>query len=542
MKMNSIKNSITLRTGLALIVMLSLFSCKDEAEEQLNLSRMFRPATFDVTGGEKTAVVKWNASLFTTAGEVEYKLELSKDIDFSTIEISETTDRPERTFRDTDIDIRIDYYARVKAIGKNGVGDSNWLVSNAFRITGEIFILPIREYDVTITEALIRWKIQEVLTKIVVTPQGNPSFDVTITIGEYNAGEKLVGGLTQNTTYKAEVFNGENVSKGSVVFKTKPSYSNSTIIDLTTILDRPNVLADTLGLIPSGSVVLLKRGHEYVIPSSKDLDRSVTITSGPDFIEDLASVFMSSNFNLVASSVIDSIVFKDLNMYSDNYDGKYIFNINRIGTIGTVRFENIKGHKFRGFFRMQTGSTGTQVSNFFMNNSIVDSLRDFSLVNCNNQNAVANIRVTNSTIYNARKVIDHRSPGSNSIVFANCTFNNLPTGGAAGGGSFYFIDLNTENTTNGITITNCIFGKSRDEAMGGDDVRGIRKGGTTNVTVTNSYSTSDYISTNETYQIPLLTFPSPSTNLFANPAQGNFTIVNSSFPGADNTGDPRWRQ
>jgi hypothetical protein len=271
------------------------------------------------------------------------------------------------------------------------------------------------------------------------------------------------------------------------------------------------------------------------------LTKSFTILSGADFIPDLATIYFTNNFNLVAGSAIDSLVFKDLNLYSDNFASRYVFNISQVGTIKKVVFENVYGHRFRGFFRMQTGGAGTQVTDFIMRNCVIDSLRDFSLVNTNNSNSVANITVSNTTVYNARKVIDHRSPGSNSIKFTNCTFYNTPTGGAAGGvGAFYFIDMNTLNSATPITITNCIFGKTWDEGSG-NDALGIRAGGATTVSTSNSYNTSDFVSTNAANQISgLLPYAGTSFTLFTNPDNGNFKIKDNSFPGKGNSGDPRW--
>jgi hypothetical protein len=252
---------------------------------------------------------------------------------------------------------------------------------------------------------------------------------------------------------------------------------------------------------------------------------------------------MGGNFNLTANAAIDSLVFKDLNMYSDDFNAKYIFNINQVGTIGKVRFENVRGHRFRGFFRMQTGGAGTKVTDLTILNCVIDSLRDFSLVNTNNSNTVANIRVSNTTIYNARKVIDHRSPGSNSIKFENCSFFNLPTGGTAGGvGGFYFIDLGTtQNSATPIVISNCIFGKTWEETTSSNDARGIQAGAATSVSVTNSYQTSDFVSTNALYQIQgLISYSGTSFNLYTDPANGNFKIKDNAFAGKGNSGDPRW--
>src|SRR5688572_499067 len=140
MNMNSIKNSLKWMLLFSLPALLWV-ACKDDAEEQLNLSRQFRPAAFTIVGGETAAEVSWNPSLFTLPGEVEYMIEVSKDgVNFSNVEYTATTAEAGITILDTDIDIQTDYFARVKALGKNNTGDSNWLYSSAFQITGEIFI------------------------------------------------------------------------------------------------------------------------------------------------------------------------------------------------------------------------------------------------------------------------------------------------------------------------------------------------------------------------------------------------------------------
>lgn len=540
--MNFIKRILFKVVFLLLVPATAWVSCKDNEIEEMRLPRMFKPARFTISAGETSVHIQWRPSLFASNGETEYLIEVSKDgVNFSGVEFTKTTASPEVTILDTDIDIRTDYFARVKAIGKNGTDDSNWLVSGVFRITGEIFIQPVNENDVLVDVARIRWDVRDVITKIVITPQGGEPFEVTVSPEEAEEGEKIVSGLTGGTKYIVEIFKGE-VSKGFITFQTKPSYAEYNVVDLTEITGNPDILAETLAVIPSGSVVLLRRGEQYTI-STHNIDRSVTITSGADFNPEFATIFMTNSFNMVAGSNIDSLVFRDVNITGEDYAADYVFNINQVGMIGTVKFENVRGHRLRGFFRLQTGGAGTQVENFIMNNCVVDSLRDFSLVNTNNSNTVANISVTNTTIYHARKVIDHRSPGSNSILFENCTFYNLPTGGAAGAGSFYFIDLDTRNSTNPIVIRNCIFGKSRDEGMGGDDARGIRVGTSTTVNVENSYRTSDFISTNEAFQIPsLIGYSGTSDKLFANPSAGDFTIIDPSFAGATSAGDPRWRQ
>lgn len=544
-------NHILSRFVLVMFIALLLGSCKDDEIAELKLSRQFKPSAFTLTSGETSATIRWSSSLFTDPEETEYKLELSKTNTFATIEKSVTTGDVEVTFLDTELEIRIDYYARVRALGKNGTADSNWLISNAFRITGEIFILPVPEHQVLTEAAVINWIPGKDIVKVVLTPQGGTPVEFVVSSAEADAGEKMVEGLIPGTTYTAEIFSSDGVSKGFANFKTKPSYAGTTVIDLREITGRPKVLLDTLPQIPDGSVVLLKRGQVYTMDSddgtNRNFSKSVTITSGDDLIPEFATIHTVTNFNFVANSIIDSIVFRDLNIKGirpggASYDNDYIINGNVVATIGTIRLDNCKISRLRGVVRVQTGGAGAHIDNYIVNNCAVDSIREFAVVMASGGSSFKNVRIINSTFYRLRKFIDHRVPGNISMVIQNCTFNEMPRGGPEGGGGDYVIDFNTANSDNPIAITNCIFGKSWDEGLG-NDTRGVRVGGTTNIVVTNSYALSDFVNTNATFQIPGITpYAGTSTAVFTNSAAGNFLIKDNSFPGRTSAGDPRWRQ
>jgi hypothetical protein len=536
------KNKIFLAGCLAV----ALFACNKETEiEDPTLPRMFTPVGIRLTVGQTQVKIEWNPSLFSQDKEVQYSVEISKDQSFQTpSDLTKVVDTTFIIVTDADIAIRQTYFARIKANANGSSAESNWIITGPFTMTGEqIFVVPVPESDIIDNAVILRWTTTPGVSKIVITPPTGSPVDVVISAADNTAGFKLIGSLVGSTTYSAEIFAGTR-SKGLLSFTTKATITGANIIDLRGIVDRPSVLADTIPIIPSGSIVILKRGLTYNFTAATSLNKSLTILSGSDFIPELASIFMGSNFNLTAGAAIDSLVFKDVNMYSDNYASKYVFNINQVGTIGKVRFENVRGYRFRGFFRMQTGGAGTKVTDLIIENCVIDSLRDFSLVNTNNSNTVANIYVSKTTLYNARKVIDHRSPGSNSIKFENCTFYNLPGGGAStppgGIGGFYFIDLGTQNSATPIVITNCIFGKTWNDQGLGDDARGIQAGAATTVSYTNSYQTSDFISTNLLFQMSLIPYSGTSFSLYTDPANGNFKIKDNAFAGRNNCGDPRW--
>jgi hypothetical protein len=546
--MNKLKK-FSYQALVAALLVTAWISCKDEETDELQLQRMFRPAGFEISSGETAATITWASSLFTLPGEVEYLVELSKSADdFSTPEVSITTATPEVFVLDTDIDIKTDYYARVKALGINGAEDSNWVVSEPFQITGQVFILPLREYDVTTDAVKVRWEVEDVLTKVVITPQGGAGVEHTISGSEAAAGEKTISGLTANTSYTAEVFKGE-VTKGAVNFTTKNAFSGANIVDLRGITGKPKILADTLSDIPNGSVVLLKRGQVYQITStdvSRNLSKSVTIVSGADFIPSLARIDLTSNFNLVANSVIDSVVFRDVIFRGAraggvSFDNDYIFNVNVVGTIKKFRLDNCSISKLRGTVRLQTGGAGAKIENYKVNNCVVDSIRDFSILHAGSASSFTNASITNSTFSHCRKFVTHAAAGNNSLTIANCTINDAPTGGPAGAPVNYLIDFSTFGSATPVTLSNCIIGKSWVETAGNADAGGFRASATT-LNVTNTYTLSDFISTNATFQLPgVIAYPAPSTSVFVNPANEDFHIKDQAFPGAATAGDPRWR-
>jgi hypothetical protein len=534
----------------AVIVVVS--SCKEDEPDELRLSRLFKPTGFDIETGETSAAINWNPSLFTLPGEVEYLVELSKDPDnFANAELSKTSAEPGITVTDSEIAIKTDYYARVKALGVNGANDSNWLVSDAFQITGQIFILPVREYDVTSDAVKIRWEVEDVLTKVVLTPQGGAAAEFAITADEANAGEKTISGLTANTTYKAELFKAQ-ISKGDVTFVTKNNFAGSNIVDLRAIVGKPKILADTLADIPSGSVVLLKRGQTYQITGtdvSRNLSKSVTIASGPDFVSTFAKIELTSNFNIVASAVIDSIVFRDVILRGArpggvSFDNDYILNVNVAGTMKNVKLQNCSVSKLRGTVRLQAGAPGAKIENYVINNCVIDSIREFAIVMASGSSSFKDVKISNSTFSHCRRYVDHRVTGNNSLTITNCTFNDAPSGSLASlpTPTNFLIDYNTFAPTTPIIISNSIIGRTWVETAGSPDVGGIRAGATVSVNVTNTYTLSDFVSGNATFKLPgVIGYPGSSTAVFVDPNAEDFHIKDAAFPGAMTAGDPRWR-
>jgi hypothetical protein len=154
----------------------------------------------------------------------------------------------------------------------------------------------------------------------------------------------------------------------------------------------------------------------------------------------------------------------------------------------------------------------------------------------------ANARITNSTFSRCRKFVTHTVAGNNSLVIENCTFNDVPTGGPAGAPVNWLIDFNTFGSATPIVLNNCIIGRSWVETAGNTDAGGIRANASTTISVNNTYVLSDFVSTNPTFQISgLLAYPKTAVEVYQDPANKDFHIKDSAFPGATSAGDPRWR-
>ena len=173
------------------------------------------------------------------------------------------------------------------------------------------------------------------------------------------------------------------------------------------------------------------------------------------------------------------------------------------------------------------------ISTISINNCIVSDLGSYGLITVDNAaNKVENILIRNSTIYRVGTTVVTNVKNSLTSVIAieYCTFNEAPFYAK------YLIDMNTFTVTTGISINNNIFGVGK--ASGANiSVKGCRSG--TTATGTGNYTTSDYVSSGNA--LPGVTaYTVASTALFTDVVNGNFKVLDGTFPGKSSAGDPRW--
>lgn len=518
--------------GCFLFLILAACNKPDDDVEQV---RLFRPVPKDGLASEGNWVA---ASWQPISGAKNYTVQISKDT-FRTVISSVTLDTNVHVFQNLDWDKF--YWVRVKANAPDTIYNSKYSEMGAIKTPKFPTILntPNPSADVTDEAVKVSWTTSGAAVtsvKILKTSDSSVVTTVALTPTDVTNQYKIISGLAATTGYTIFLYSGTSV-RGWADFTTKtPIVGN--LIDLRGITGRPSVLADTIPIVASGSTIILKRGETYNIASAINLNKSLTFITGSDLlVPGQAIINMPSNFNITAGAVIDSIVFNDITLRGTDFTAKYVFNINTACTINKMSFLGCKAEIFRGVVRTQ--SQPAIINNFLMDRCIIDSIKDYGVFNINVVTSRCDyITIKNSTIYKADKIITS-SNNSIAVVLDNCTINEAPLGNSSSAMYVYYGTSGTNNVTNGITISNCIFGPGKPNA-GNPGVRGVTASAATTINASNNYRTFDQVSLGN--DVPsILTSTKTMLQLFQDPYNGNFKIIDNTFPGRNSTGDPRWR-
>ncbi|GAA4443089.1 DUF4957 domain-containing protein [Pontibacter saemangeumensis] len=515
-----------------LFAALLLLTACEKDEELVGPDRLFRP----VQKGLMESQGNWIMASWQKDKEaIAYKVELSRDT-FKTIALTLEVDTNQVLLEDLEWDQL--YQIQVQALAQDPAKSSGMAFLGEMKTAKfpTILISPTAN-DVTDVAALVRWTNSgEAATALKVLRADDQSLvkEVELTAEDLEKQSKVVNGLAGATEYVIYAYSGETV-RGWEKYTTKAAqeYPGSNIIDLRGIEDNPSILQETLqGDVPAGSVVILQRGLTYTISSTTLLKGALTIVSGLGF-DPVAKIKFSGNFDFEAGSTIDSIRFSSLSMSGD-FGGGYVMNVDKQATVGKVIFNACEIKSFRGVVRIKSSSP-VLISDFTINNSVIDSINGYGVLNVDNTAArVENVKILNSTIYKAQQVLVSKS-GSNSVLIQNVTFNEAPLSGN------YLVNYNSNDVAGNIKIHNSLLGigwaKIGETATA---VRGVKAGAGTSVDVMGTYSTSDYTATSN--ELPnIISYSREHSYLFKDPANGDFTLMDRTFSGYNSAGDPRWR-
>ena len=248
---------------------------------------------------------------------------------------------------------------------------------------------------------------------------------------------------------------------------------------------------------------------------------------------------------VLPASLSTALKFQDLNIIGADpvAANNYLINnasANPVPIVDTISLKGCSVSNFRGMIRLQT--SGTTYKNIVINNSIISNIVDYTLINVAAGTTVDNIVISNSTVYGVSGTLLTLSAGNalSKVTISNSTFDNVVMTSTK-----YFIDFGTANASPVLTISNTIIGKNF-----GSGVKGIRGAANWTYTTTNSYTTSDWVTSGNAltgftaYTSTAATlFKTPTTYVVGAPQSasiGDYSIIDATFAGKNNAGDPRW--
>ena len=248
-----IMKKYTLWLAAPLLCILMLASCKKNNEVgTLQPSRAFVPTTIVTTPTGASVKIDWKASLFSGGTGIKYTVDISKTAAFSTIDYTTVTDAVTLTLTDAQLAVGQPYYVRIKANATETTPGSNAYVVTASSFTMPGILLTVPNADLTGKTVILRWLSAPDVTRIVITPTlpaGTP-VEVALTPADVAAGFKLIGNLTGDVSYRADIYAGTRV-KGFTTFKT-PLFSR--------IISNTDNLIDVINNAANNDVIGLSDG------------------------------------------------------------------------------------------------------------------------------------------------------------------------------------------------------------------------------------------------------------------------------------------
>lgn len=525
-------------------ILLSLVGCKKEWEAELDgdAPRLFRPSMKGALVATGNYIdVAWQQSEGAGAYKVEVSIDTFKTIAAS-IEVVDTTGGtvPDLLWQQL-------YQVRVTAIHPSDE-HKNSRPADFGEIKTPRFPTIVSNpsaSDIGMNRIVFRWvnegdPVTTVKVMQVDAESKTESLVQTITLTSQHIMNALVlvENLKASTQYRIALYSGDKF-RGENSYTTKEPLSGE-IIDLSG-QDPTNVnLADVISSANAGTTILLKKGALYDLTSALSFSKSVTLMSNDDPLTiSKARISLSgiSNFGITANSNIAKLVFSDLEIFTNDAGNKYIFNPNAAGNIDLLLFENCILHDMRGVTRYRGGM---KVEQQVFSNCILFNIQNYAVLTVDdNKSSVNNFTFENSTLYNADVFIVNKNNASGNYKILHSTFYRGPQSGRN------FIDFNTNTISGGLEIRGIIFAepKASSGATTPYSLTGVKVNPTTQISSGGNYHTKDFAwkESSDAIVPSTIEYTKISTDLFTDPAAGNFRIKDNGFAGKDDAGDPRWR-
>ena len=530
MKIN-IKNKLTgLIIGITLLT--GFTGCKEDVD--LQLPYLFRPVNFNVELLKTEATFSWAV----VDSAVSYTLQVSTDSAEFTNLILDTTITTNSFVKEFAGETQ--FYARIRANASTETKNSKFNTI-AFETPKENILL-IDKITVNAQKTVqVSWEPGKNVSHLELESSGNPIETFNITAEEAIAGIKTCVVANNNANYNIRIYNG-NILRGS----------SKITIEGDVFLTSGGSLKSAIETATGSKFIIVLQPGDYTISSSNACPAGTSlIMKGSDKTNHAKVNIQANSVMLVLPSAADSIVMSNIDFTAVTAaNTAYFINQSAAANVGKVKFD---GCKLTGFGNnvlrfQQVGEK--RITNFIVNNTIVTNCGNgaaampsngtYAFVNSNIDNGyITNIQISNCTFngvsHSLLSVPGTSGSTTTSIVstisITNSTFYNIVGGSTS---TRYLIDGGASPNTNiAISLKRLIFAKT----MATNTPGGIRNTAGS-LEIENVYTTSDWGST---VIIPgAISYSGSSTDLWVDPANGDFRLKATTFPGKGIAGDLRW--
>lgn len=551
-------------------------SCSDD-DDLASAPRLFRPvATLEASSNN--LIAKWDP----IKGSNSYQLELyrlasvSEDGLTNNYELVTTATTAEDTYTFSDLAWDEKYKVSIKGIGE-GI-ESKQYDTDDISIN---YISKLKSTKLIDNAARISWdQGGDKIKTIVAIPAEGDTIKVSVKDKEYEQGFKDVYGLNPETSYtfltysssdelNNQTYTGKQTGTTKAPTNFDEKYGAGNWLD-TRGWDED--VTDTLktdgfwAQVKDGMTVILRGEQDYKINNTVAFDRSVAFITGPT-LGGNARFLSSGGMTLAKGVTVGTVKFEDIDIVSDKsqndypvatntdkgFGGRQVFNINGTkSTLENLIFKNCLIEGYRAVVRAQ--SANDAIHNVSFDGCTINGVGDQGLVTTTNKAAdLRAISFKDCTITNVVMLCDLRASAQTPTMdITNCTFCYAPIETTVNGNT-PLLRFGKNNVT--LNINNTLFGPSLATvgSEGGELVPNTA--GTAGsvfldnqaaqVSANHSYKTNfSWTSIGEgdaakTYPIEsLMTLSFDEKTLWADPANGNFTVVGN--VGEPGIGASKW--
>ena len=565
------KLKYTILLGITLfLVTFTNTSCNDVNDWQTDNSyaRLLRTASIEIIPNTFTADISW-----TAIPKAEYYIiEISKEELTDEIEMGNTTSSiifgqdksiTSSSYTMTNLESSTKYYIRIKALSST-TAESKWAYNgetNAsnFMTTDEQIFLSISQWDIDEEEVTVRWEANSEVTSLLLNKPDGSTDEVILEAESIANGEYTFTELEKGTTYTINIYNGTK-NRGKMTFTTDGhqgeeveeipnSYSRITLSEDLSIYD---IFAEPAKYTDNPKKIAI------IIPAGMNIEISGKLTKIPAEMQNIlfwgedgtkqASITINEWLTFATredKNGIGTIKFHNLSITGRNetegYTSDYIFNQSEEKiNISTISFVDCNLSHLRGVIRFQKSAQGSSIGTLKIKGTQIYHINGYGILTLFDKASpgfvsIANISIENSTIYDINTTMFSigNTSASVNINIANCTlYKRSDMAGK------YIADSNTNtNCKPSICIfTNTILGQASTTESKSKFTRGSAEVSDMN----NFYYYSSSSTVLDFSKKDFVKIDANNINLWSNPDEGDFTIVDLSQLTKGPAGDPRW--